>query len=110
MVSCWCQLRGSRRGQCARPWSGLRQWGSAFIQSPLDLRPFINSTRHHASPGKERVVDRVGRDESISISERDVNHDKVVDVIKLLPDFVCSYLAGNTAYDEVSRGAAIDLI
>jgi hypothetical protein len=55
-------------------------------------------------------VNGIGGDESISISEGDVNHDEVMDVLKLFPNLVCSYPAGNSAYDEVSRGATTDLM
>jgi hypothetical protein len=105
-----CWLRRDRCSQSARLWYGRWQWGGAFIQSPLNLYPFVNSTRHHAGTGKERIVNGVGGYESISISKGDVNHDKIMNVTKLFLNLVCSYLAGNPAYDEIPRGSTADLV
>jgi hypothetical protein len=55
-------------------------------------------------------VNGVGGYESISISEGDVNHDKIMDVTKLFLNLVCSNPAGNAAYDEIPRGSTADLV
>jgi hypothetical protein len=55
-------------------------------------------------------VNGVGGYESISISKGDVNHDKIMNVTKLFLNLVCSYLAGNPAYDEIPRGSTADLV
>jgi hypothetical protein len=89
---------------------GLRQRSGAFVWVVLDARALVYATRHHASPGEESVVNGVGRNVHIAVPEVDVDHDKVVDVIELVADLICSNLACNTSYDKVPRGAAGDFV
>jgi hypothetical protein len=55
-------------------------------------------------------VNRVGRDVCIAVSEVYVNHDEVVDVIKLVTDLICGDFACNPSYYQVPRGAASDFV
>jgi len=55
-------------------------------------------------------VDRVGRDVRIAISEVDVYHDEVVDVIEMVTDLICSDFACHASDNKVSRSPAGDLV
>ena len=55
-------------------------------------------------------MDRVGRYVRIAVSEVDIDHDEIVNVIELITNLICSDFACHTSYDEVPRSAACDFI
>ena len=52
----------------------------------------------------------VGRNVRISILEIHVDHDEIVDVVKVISDLLFSDPAGDTAHDEISRCTSGDLV
>lgn len=46
----------------------------------------------------------------ISVLKVDIDHNKIVDVVKMVSDLLFGYSAGRTAHDEVSRSTSSNLI
>lgn len=59
---------------------------SAFVGIPLDSHSLVNCSRHHTSPSKERVVDRIEGKVRILILERNIDDDEVMNMIKIIPE------------------------
>jgi len=55
-------------------------------------------------------VDRVSGDVCVPISEIDIDHDEVVDVIQVISDLVCSEFAANTSDYQIARRSASNLV
>jgi hypothetical protein len=55
-------------------------------------------------------MDRVGRDIGIAVLEININHNEVVNMIKVVPDLLLRHLAGNASYDKISRRSTGDLV
>jgi hypothetical protein len=55
-------------------------------------------------------MDRVGRDVRVAVLERDTDHNKVVDMVKVISDLLLSDPAGNTSHNEIPRCSTSDLV
>lgn len=64
---------------------------------------------HHAGSGKHGVMDRVRLDVAAATHEVDLDHNQVVNVVKVLTNALFRESRIATAEDEVPRGANADL-
>lgn len=97
-------------------WSGRnvrfdeRKWTRALVHRVIDTQSFVSCARHHTRSGEESVVDRIGRDERVSIAESNINHDQVVNVIQMVSDLGSGKSSISTADDEVAGGTIRNLV
>jgi hypothetical protein len=67
-------------------------------------------TAHHAGPGKESVVDRVGLDVAVAVLEHNLDDNQVVDVVQVFPNaLLCVSVGVDSLEDEVTRRSTADL-
>lgn len=113
-------LAGSRLGR-------LLIWLSALIHIPFDPRTLVSTAinsqysskwlsnsinlraTHHASSGIHGIVDRIRLDVAAAAHEVDLDHYKLVDVVKIFTNAFFRKSRIATADDKVPRGATADL-
>lgn len=88
----------------------VRYRASALICSVLNTQSFVSSARHHASSGEESVVNRIGRDERVSVAKSNVNDNQIVNVVQVVCDLRSSKFSSSTADDKVASGSIHDLV
>jgi hypothetical protein len=87
-----------------------RQWASTFVRKVLDAQSFVSCARHHTSSCEKRIVDRIGRDVGVAISEVDIDYDQVVNMVQMISNLSRGNFAANAAHNEIARRPIGNLI
>src|SRR5699024_9647849 len=96
------QLLSGRWWALSRDLLNFWQRLGALVRIIFNLHALVRQPRHHAGPGKQGIVNGVRGDIGISLIEANAEDDKVMDMVKILPDHSLGDVGVDAAYDKVA--------